>query len=69
MCVNNCQNLTEEVRLVIFASYIESVLSLMKKDLVEIELAPYTTSVDRAYNLGAMKTKTFLPIQELFHFS
>ena len=60
MCVNNCQNLTEEVRLVIFASYIESVLSLMKKDLVEIELAPYTTSVDRAYNLGAMKTKTFL---------
>lgn len=60
LCFHNCENISEIARLVVFTSYIESILSLMKQNLLTIDLNSYRILVGRAYNAGAMDKKTLL---------
>lgn len=59
LCLDKCENVSEAARLVIFTSYVESILSLMKQNLIKVNLNPYSSLVDQAYHAGAMQTKTF----------
>lgn len=60
LCYNNFDNVSKTAQLVIFASYIESVLSLIKQNQSTIDLKPYKILVDQAYHAKVMAKKTLL---------
>lgn len=59
LCLNSCENVSEIARLVVFSSYMESILSLMKQETLDIDLNPYKSLAIQAYHSGAMSWKTF----------
>lgn len=60
LCLDKSENVSEAARLVIFTSYVESILSLMKQNILTMDLDPYRSLVAKAFHAGAMSKKTFL---------
>lgn len=59
LCFSNCENISKEARLVVFTSYVESILSLMKQNGLKMDLSQYKELVTQAYHSGVMEKKTY----------